>query len=151
METTEECFSYVCVGGKSTFKTLKNHSRVTHLFFFFLQHWGKRKVELIQKCLAQTSSFKTFVTLGTRNPEKRSQLSYIHFPPLAVLFKTAARGCGFLLVEVDRNLSTTSLCPVHSSHPPLAAPLYTFPVMWQCAQYNTVQPSIQYSRLTWQT
>lgn len=92
--------------------------------------------------------------LGARETEiqkKGSLLSYIHFPPWTVCFKTAT--CGFLLVQADRQyhfIKSSTFLPL----PRLT--LSTFlrllrPAQKQLCdsvQYDTVQLSIQHSRLT---
>lgn len=147
----------MCVG-KSTFKTSKLLPCDPTL-----QHRGKENVEFIRNKTKQrnkkSEKQQTSKLLRLWKPEsrrrkkkERSQLSYIHFPPSPPYVSRAP--------HVDsswckRTVSTTSLCPVHSSPPPSRlAPLY-FPVsvtagtetaVWQCVQYDTVRLSIQYSR-----
>lgn len=148
----------MCVG-KSTFKTSKLLPCDPTL-----QHRGKENVEFIRnktktkkQKVWKTANLKTFATLETRKQEKKERkkdLSWATFisPPSPPYVSRAP--------HVDsswckQTVSTTSLCPVHSSPPPSRlAPLY-FPVsvtagtetaVWQCVQYDTVRLSIQYSR-----
>lgn len=93
----------MCVG-KSTFKTSKLLPCDPTL-----QHRGKENVEFIRNKTKtnkkksekqQTSKLlRLWKPESRRRKKKRSQLSYIHFPPPAVRFKSATRG--FLLVQAD--------------------------------------------------
>ncbi len=147
METTDK---HVC--RESTFKH-QNYCHVT----LQLQHWGKEKsgIHLKKKMAQKHQNLETFVTLGTGNPENKKGLSWATFifPP-AVRFKTAT--CGFLLVQADSKyhfimFSTFLPSSPHPLYFPVSVKAGTETAVWQCAQYDTVQLSIQYSRLTGRT